>query len=664
MTHHKLFPEYAISLDRVINNMVALIHDFGQAFDQQKKVSDYWIEHKTREQIEGYFSNIKEVDSESTDPQIAEALQRYNVLLALDERLGVTRQEIEKGNVGAFAGGTSLFSDLVEDFYESPSTGRLYDHSAILGKISDAIGDLAFASRQYKARIDQIPENKRGIFLEFERKVEIIDAWVKVVGGAATLTNALAEGDLDSGLSETLQLGLTIGTESLKAMPRFAKILDDPDVDAFVHVLEKGLDTFLNEKVFNEDWEEKVEHAVDLLRGMTLTDTQLALSFAFERGMSQEHARMLSEVWGFNLETAYTRAAGENDGSTDGEDVIVFGAGDQSVHDKAGDDHYGGGDGSDTISFAARQGIEIVDGKVTHKDGESDRFSRFEIIETTDQADAIDMRSSTADLEIRAGGQDDIVFTGVGNDILEGGAGDDRLEGGDGDDVFLVGDDHGSDEILGGDKTGRDRGIDTINAQRVTDGIIAEIGSRGMRLSEGVEATVEGIEALMTGSGSDKVEIEHLGFALGHIDTGEGDDAITIDELAGTNNVHIDGGADEDSLTFAEWSADMSGVLTGEDGENRIEITSGTLPARKELTFTGLETVDFSGSRGDLSLAVTSLAAAQGLVGSEGHSRLDASEWTSPPADTQGEGASQPIDMTFDGTVLAGARGEIGRAHV
>ena len=568
MTDTNMFPKYDEAFERVKSNMLSLIDEFGKTYDIEKNTSDSWTETKTEEALKNLFDPIEKINSESAEKDVSQAGKRYDILLRLDLRLEAVREQVQKGNVGAFSGATSVFTDLVEDFYGSESTGWIYDLTGKLFKpLSDVLGDINSAIKILNANIDAIPEDKRGLFHKFEEKVGILDSWVKITNGAVSMTVALSEGDIDSGVAEAIKLGLTIGTESVKSVGKVSKFIDNPDVAIAVDGLERFANALIDEHIFNAEWEEKVENALDMARGITLDDTQLAISYAFERGMSREHAQSIAEGWDQdNLAPAYRAAAGENDGSTAGDDIIVFGAGDQEVEDRAGNDEYGGGHGLDAISFAGRGAVEIVNGVVTRASGEVDRFSRFEKIETSDQADRIDMSASTADLEILAGDGDDTIITGDGDDTLVGGAGADSMSGGWGADRFIA---DLEDTVDGGGHFHAPDNVDILDLAEVADDVRLDVSSleiKGGKKGGAFDPTLTAwaIEEIQLGGGADDVQLQDM--VRISLKTGDGDDIVK----AGRADLKFDGEDGVDTLSFAGLNDDLrfsiGGTVAGATG--------------------------------------------------------------------------------------------------
>jgi Ca2+-binding RTX toxin-like protein len=249
-----------------------------------------------------------------------------------------------------------------------------------------------------------------------------------------------------------------------------------------------------------------------------------------------------------------------------GNDTITGGDGDDTLHGDAGDDTFvcgadadgadvfNGGAGTDTVTYAARGVGEDVTVTIDNvaNDGESGELDNVK-----------------TDVENLIGGAGDDNFTGSASaNVLTGGAGDDTLNGGAGDDTFLEGAaDSGSDTFIGG------TGTDTVDySARTGDLTITMDGTADDGLAGELDNVGTDIENVLCGSGDDTV----TGNALANlIEGGAGDDTLSggagNDELyGGAGDDILDGGAGDDILDGG--SDTTADVLDCGPGEGDIAI--------------------------------------------------------------------------------------------
>ncbi|MCF2871289.1 calcium-binding protein [Octadecabacter sp. G9-8] len=184
----------------------------------------------------------------------------------------------------------------------------------------------------------------------------------------------------------------------------------------------------------------------------------------------------------------------------------------------------------------------------------------FDLVE-----DVVETVGNTADTLILAGGGGDDLLTGeLGDDYLTGGAGDDSLTGGD-----------GIDEIHGG------AGEDMINGDDGDDTMFGYIGDDVMSGGTGNDRLIggDGDDAIHGGTGDDQLNGGYGddtlvgGAGRDNIQGSEGDDII--DGVSGEDI------AEKDYLNGSEGNDTLIGnngdVMSGGDGADRFEITSGTV---------------------------------------------------------------------------------------
>ncbi len=171
---------------------------------------------------------------------------------------------------------------------------------------------------------------------------------------------------------------------------------------------------------------------------------------------------------------------------------------------------------------------------------------------------------------------DDSLNTGDGQDILNGGGGNDYLNSGGGIDVIDGG--NGTD-IWAADKSFATTAI-SIDLNQTTS---SYLGS----------GSVTNIEALRltTGSGNDRITGSNSVWARDVIDTGAGDDIITL--WAGGDDV-VDGGAGDDRLVVTSTiRADLwLGPLTDDGGGSYSGFVNGL--GSNDISFTGIEHFTFT----------------------------------------------------------------------
>ncbi|MFN3669788.1 MAG: calcium-binding protein, partial [Brevundimonas sp.] len=187
-----------------------------------------------------------------------------------------------------------------------------------------------------------------------------------------------------------------------------------------------------------------------------------------------------------------------------------------------------------------------------------------------------DVLNGTSAIDVLNGnGGDDVLTGGSGNDVLNGGAASDVLDGGAGDDVL-----NGGSGAQG----------DTATYASATAGVTVNLGIVGNQQDTGGAGvdSLTGIEHLVGSAFTD--ELRGDGFANRLTDTsggndflrGEaGDDTILIARSGGgaATTVRLNGGADNDALTFAGNGRYSDTVtLEGEGGNDLITVSgAGTV---------------------------------------------------------------------------------------
>ncbi|KRC82486.1 M10 family metallopeptidase C-terminal domain-containing protein [Sphingomonas sp. Root241] len=280
-----------------------------------------------------------------------------------------------------------------------------------------------------------------------------------------------------------------------------------------------------------------------------------------------------------------------NTGATtaDGADVIEGGAGNDQLVGGMGNDILRGGDGDDTLVGGIGNGTAAGLSTVYTNDGGQDTFDGGEGSDIayayyTDQTGGIafDLANVAGNSAITMGGIAAGSFTsiervifrgGSGADIVRGGgtldtlvgnAGDDVLDGWFGNDTLSGG--LGNDTLIGGE------GLDTATYVNATAGVNVDLRIAGAQDTggEGID-TLSGIEYL-TGSGFG--------------DTLRGNDVFNLlvdNAVAGaagqTDSLFGYGGNDSILVTRAAGTVATNVNIDGGDGDDLLEVRSGTLSA-------------------------------------------------------------------------------------
>ncbi|MCF2870252.1 Hint domain-containing protein [Octadecabacter sp. G9-8] len=313
---------------------------------------------------------------------------------------------------------------------------------------------------------------------------------------------------------------------------------------------------------------------------------------------------------------ATNASTGTNMSGEAGDDTFTSGEGDDTldggddrdtflVQDGFGNDTIIGGQGGDNYDTLDLSGlsnpVNVVftgpgAGTVTDTvTGDVITFSEIEFLVTTDQADTVDATlddgytyvntlegadtytgsdgDDVVDDEMGApnGGGNDTFFGGGGNDeiwagndddTLFGGTGNDTLNGEDGSDIIQIGDNDGTDIVVGGEDTG-DNDVLELDEDGSGQGVTVtytgdEAGTYDFDGTTG-EGTFSEIETL---DGTSEDDTVNAGADTGGVTIlgNEGDDSIA----GGSGDDDIFGGADNDTLSGGAGADTISGG-TGDD---------------------------------------------------------------------------------------------------
>lgn len=266
----------------------------------------------------------------------------------------------------------------------------------------------------------------------------------------------------------------------------------------------------------------------------------------------------------------------------DGDDTLVGGVGNTArqyfVGVDAGDDIYDGGDGSDTA-------IMVYDGRVGV--GASTVGIAFDLrslagnsaitfngvnVGSLTSIETLIFRGTNVNDTVGGTGAADNLFGGAGDDVLDGWYGNDTLEGG-----------AGNDTLIGGE------GLDTATYVNSTAGVNVDL-----RITTAQDTGGAGVDTLS--------DIEYLtGSAFGDtlrgtddfnliIDTGVGAGATALSQ---TDSLFGYGGNDSIQVTRAAGTVATNVNMDGGDGDDIIELRSGTITSTVAAIATGLSTATY-----------------------------------------------------------------------
>ena len=264
--------------------------------------------------------------------------------------------------------------------------------------------------------------------------------------------------------------------------------------------------------------------------------------------------------------------------TSDFNDTLDGGIGDDQINGGYGADSILAGDGNDTVTGGV--GNDTVFGgqgsdNITLGDG-NDSFGDWSTEGGNDT-----VYGGLGNDYIIGGGENDLVDGGDGNDSLSGGVGSDSAYGGAGSDVFMVTDDHEYDYLDGGE-TGTDFDVVYLGNYLTTQGVTVTFSGTGAGNydfdgSAGYGSFV-GIEGM---AGTDYADILNAGADTGGIllEGNAGADSMT----GGSGNDTLYGGVGADTIYFGA-GAD---TVYGGDGDDLIDDVNGTNQAGASLVYGG-----------------------------------------------------------------------------
>lgn len=266
-----------------------------------------------------------------------------------------------------------------------------------------------------------------------------------------------------------------------------------------------------------------------------------------------------------------------------GDDTLVGGVGSTAggafTGSDAGDDTYDGGDGFDfaLMFYDGRLGVGPSTAGIAFDLGSLAGNSAITFngvnVGSLTSVERVSFRGTTVDDNVRGGGSLDSLLGGAGNDVLDGWYGNDTLNGG-----------AGNDTLIGGE------GLDTVTYINSLAGVNVDLRIQGVAQNTGGEGidTLTGIEYL-TGSAFGDTLQGNDEFNL-IIDTGVGAGATAgsqSDSLLGY------GGNDTMLVTRAATAVATNILMDGGDGDDFIELRSGTISGTFATNVAGLANLNY-----------------------------------------------------------------------
>lgn len=344
------------------------------------------------------------------------------------------------------------------------------------------------------------------------------------------------------------------------------------------------------------------------------------------------------------------------------DNVILGGAGNDTIDGRGGVDVLAGGAGRDTLTFLGQSagGITVslaIAGVQATPEGGSVRIRGFE-----------NLTGSQLDDVLTGDGGANTLEGWAGKDRLDGGAGADKMDGGNDDDIYVV--DNRGDVVS--ENSGN--GIDTVRASVnyvLPDGIenLQLTGNRNLSgTGNSADNRITGNDGnnLLDGSdgkdvlaggagddtlvGSDTETYVYIGYGDDTLKGGAGNDTVTYAAAYGGVTVSLrlagaqdTGSAGKDTLAGIEnlVGTAFDDRLTGDDGANQLrggmgdDLLAGGLGDDALIGWTGLDTVSYADVVGDITVdlalagpqdtrgaGLDTLSAIENLIGGQGSDRL------------------------------------------
>lgn len=393
--------------------------------------------------------------------------------------------------------------------------------------------------------------------------------------GAPALTYGAAIVDADG----TLFVGGNAGDHDMNnatasAGAIYQVVIDPQTAEASLHLVEEAPKSSSNDGAADPTAQSPFA-PVDLSASVLVTDitlvatTEGALSYDDSLSGNAGHDSLSG---GIGSDTLIGGSAGDLLQGDDGNDNLHGGAGADgasgiiSTYDDQGlrYDQYGnllpedddilmGGAGTDTLAGSA--GHDTLDGGA-----DADVLTGGSGFDALYGGDGADELSGGADADLLSGGDGaDLLQGGSGNDALFGDAGQDTLSGGSGDDALSGG--NGADQMSGGS------GNDTLRGEYDADHLDGGSGNDALHGGHGADILKGGSDndTLQGGDGKDT------------LDGGAGNDQLSGDAgrdtlKGGSGNDQLSGGGDKDYLN----GGSGDDMLQGGGGSDRIYMGAGT----------------------------------------------------------------------------------------
>ena len=292
-------------------------------------------------------------------------------------------------------------------------------------------------------------------------------------------------------------------------------------------------------------------------------------------------------------------------GGGQGNDILRGGSGDDTLAGgvvntsnqfftgvDGGDDTYDGGDGTDVAimvydgragAAGSTVGISFDIGSLA---GNSSITFNGVTVGSLTSIERVTFRGTTVNDTVKGGGSLDSLTGGAGDDVLDGWIGNDLLDGG-----------LGNDTLIGGD------GLDTATYASSTAGVTVDLRIQGVAqdtIGQGVD-TLNSIEYLIGSAFGDTLRGNDEFNLI--TDSGVGAGATALSQ---TDTIFGYGGNDSILVTRAAANVASNINLDGGDGDDFIELRSGTLSSALAANAAGLVASPTGASQTYMALGATS----------------------------------------------------------
>lgn len=289
-------------------------------------------------------------------------------------------------------------------------------------------------------------------------------------------------------------------------------------------------------------------------------------------------------------DTLYGEAGNDYLSGGQGNDFLYGGDGDDTLNgtigqttggffaNDGGDDSFDGGDGTDIAIMAyenraiAGIGVAFDLGNLA---GNSNITINGVVTGTLTSIERVTFRGTAADDSVRGGGTLDTLTGNAGNDTLDGWYGNDVLDGGLGDDT-----------IIGGE------GLDTATYALATSAVTLDLRLSTAQNTGGYGVdTVTGVEYVIASAFGDTIHgNDEFNLIIDNVVTG------TATALSQTDSIFGYGGNDTIHVTRAAAAVATNINIDGGDGDDYLELRSGTLNGTLAALPNGLSTTATGGA--------------------------------------------------------------------